>query len=153
MQQISTNLTLLLKIFIPTFWLALFGTFTVAVWVTGYEYFGPYPGDWVRYGLLAFYLIGAALLYFTVIRLKRVEFGEDQFYVTNYFQHFRYAYTNIARIREMDLGLFRVMTIVLKKPGSFGKNLTFIPSMRRLQEFLDSHPDLTRLFLELEKKN
>lgn len=152
MTQVSTNLTLLLKIFLPTFWLVFFGAFTAAIWVTSYEYYGQIPGPALRLGATLFYAGGALFFYLTVIRLKRVEMDEESIYVTNYFKHFRYPFSNVRQIREQDFFLFRLITIEWIKPGYFGKKIVFIPSNARLKKFLEQHPELTSELMKLERK-
>lgn len=151
MHHVSSNLTLFLKLFVPTFWLVFFGAFTIAVWLMGYEYYGRIPGNYMRWGATLFFLLGALFLWLTVLRLKRVEMDGDQVYVTNYFKHFRYAMSNIERISETDLVLFRLVTIRFKKAGYFGKKVHFLASRSRYQHYFAHHPELTRQLLEQEK--
>ena len=147
MQRVSTNLTLLLKLFLPTFWAVFFGSFVVALWLTPFSHFLGLPALTFRLLLTGAYLLGLALIWRTLWQLKRVEMDAEYVYATDYFKHFRYPWTNVERLEEKDFLLFRTVTIHLKVPGRFGKRLVFIPSMHRLQDFLNEHPRVVRKLL------
>ena len=150
MQQVSSNLTLILKIFIPTFWLTLFGAFTIAVFLVDTSYFGNIPAFLFRVGTALFYLIGAGILYLTLLRLKRVEMSEEFVYATNYFRSYRYPWHNVDRLREKDWGIFSIVTVALHQPGHFGRKFIFLASRKRLQEFFLQHPALAEKVWNVE---
>lgn len=135
MQRISTNLTLFYKFFIPTFFLAFFGAFTLASFSMSIPML-------VRLLIISILLGSIALFYFTVFRLKRVEIDEQFIYVTNYFKHFRYSLDSIEKILERDFLLFRIATIHLHQAGRFGKKLIFVPSGSLYNDFWKNHPEL-----------
>ena len=87
------------------------------------------------------FLLFLTFLLLTIMRLKRVDFAEDGIYVSNYFKTFRYKYEDIAKIKENNLGLFILGTIVLKEKGSFGKNIYLLISKIHYEAFLEKHPD------------
>ena len=141
-QRISSNATLLLKIFIPTLYITFFGLFSVAVLFSDRSYL-PFGGAALtRIVIPVVFLVFLALMYFTVLRLKRVDLGQDGIYVSNYFKTFRYAYKDIQGIAEKDYGLFNVGTITLKEKGKFGKKIYFLISKIHYQNFIEKHPDL-----------
>ena len=142
MARVSTNLTLFLKLFIPTFWIVFFGSFTFAVWMTDARNLGGLPEIPLQYGSLLFLLIGAFLLYKTLLKLKRVEMDSEFVYATNYHKHARYPYHNIEKIEELDYLFFNLVHIHLKTPGYFGEKISFIPSKKRFQDFLNKHPEV-----------
>lgn len=148
MERVSTNLTLILKLFIPTFWIVFFGAFTIAVFATDARNLGALPATTLKIGLTLFLIIGVTLLYFTLFQLKRVEMDPDFIYATDFIKHFRYPYHNIEKIEELDYLLFNLVRIHLKEPGYFGKKITFIPSKRRFQNFLDKHPEVVKRLIQ-----
>lgn len=136
MQRISTNLTLVYKFFIPTFYLAFWGAFTVvSLSLSGILLF------W-KIIIVAVFAGGAVLFYFTLLKLKRVEIDEHFIYVTNYFKHFRYSLENIEKIVERDFLLLRTATIYLEQPGTFGKKIVFVPSGSLYNDFWKNHPEI-----------
>ena len=144
MQRISSNATLFLKIFVPTLWMVFFSAFTIAVWMLDVPYFGPLPALWMKLGLSAFLVLGAAFFYLTLLRLKRVELDELYVYATNYFKNYRYPYHNIEKITERDLMLFHIVRIYLKVPGNFGKKLTFLLDEAMFEDFLSKYPEVAK---------
>ena len=142
MERVSTNLTLFYKFFIPTFWTVFFGVFTIVALTVNI-----YTGDLIskamfRIMTVTFFLSGLALLYFTLMRLKRVEMDEHFVYVTDYFKSFRYPYHNIEKIEESDFLFVHIVHIYLKTPGHFGKKITFAASKARYRHFWEMHPGL-----------
>ena len=95
MQQVSTSLTLFLKVFLPLFWIAFFFAFTIAIWLLDARRFAGLPIESFRIGMVFFLLVGIGFFYWTVLRLKRVEMDKDVVFVTNYFKHVKYPWSNI----------------------------------------------------------
>ena len=146
MQQVSTSTTLFLKIFFPVFWIVFFSAFTMAVWRLDVGALGGIPIGTFRIGILIFLLIGILVLYWSVMRIKRVEMDNDFVYVTNYFKNFKYPWHNVENIEERDFALFRSIHIQLKEPGFFGKKITFIASRRKFNSFMKENPHLFERF-------
>lgn len=142
MERVSTNLTLFYKFFIPVFWLVFVGSITVAALIYSFDYVGTIPAGTFRLVMVFIFLSGGATLYLTLFPLKRVEMSDDFVYVTNYFQNFRYPYHNVAYISVSTFLFFQVATLHLRKPGTFGKRIVFIPSKHRFSAFFEDHPDL-----------
>ena len=146
MHQLSSNSTLLFKIFIPTFWIVFFGAFTVSVFVMDVAYFGNIPAFLFRIGVVTFLLLGMAILAWAFLRLKRVDADEHFFYVSNYFKSVRYPLHQIDRVEERDFGLVKSLRCYLKAPGVFGSQFTFLVSRKRLQRYLDAFPQQNQFF-------
>lgn len=155
MLRISSNTTLFLKIFFPTFWIVFFGIFAGAVWMLDAPFFGPIPALWMKTGLSAFFLLGTTFLYFTFMVIKRVELDDLYIYASNYFKTFRYPYHNVEKITERDMMLFHIVHIHLKTPGNFGKKITFLLDEAMFKDCLSKHPEaaaqLSALHFELKK--
>ncbi len=147
MQRVSSNMTLALVLFVPVFWTAFFGAFTIAIWAYRFDYYGNVPGMALRVGMLLFMLSGLLFFYFTVWRLKRVEVDEEFLYVTNYFRHVRYPFHQINSISIRNWRLFRTIHVGLKAPGSFGRRFVFIPTGRVFEEFARQNEELRRLII------
>jgi len=144
MQNISSNLTLLLKIFIPTFWITFFGAFTIASLITPNLELGFTSTFIFRIGLTIFVLIGTSILYFTFIQLKRVDMDDEFMYVSNYFKTYRYSYPSIEKIKERDFLLFHTIHVHFKEKGEFGKKIVFLSRSDKLNRFLRKHPEVAQ---------
>lgn len=141
MQRISSNWTLFLKVFFPTAWITFFSLLTIAVIFSG-------PGTLPFGGGIGFkitfvigFLLFFAFLYFTVMKLKRVDFGEDGLYISNYIKTYRYAFNDIDLIDETNMLLFTLGKIVLKEKGSFGKKIFFLISPVHFKDILEKYPE------------
>lgn len=141
-QRISSSITLLLRLFFPVFWLVFFGAFTVAVVFFSQEDMPMFQTTGFRLGMVLFYAIGALFLFFTVLKLKRVEVDQDFVYVTNYFKNFRYPYHQIKKISVVNLFFFQLTTLHLKEKGSFGKRIYFLQSKVK---FIQAVKDIDQL--------
>lgn len=145
MERVSSNLTLFYRIFVPVFWMVFFGSASVALIALPYQFGGNIPAGPFRIGVGFFFLSGAALLYFTLMQLKRVEIGSGFIYVTNYFKNFRYPFHNIERIEISTFLFFSIASIYLKTPGHFGRKITFAPEMSRFKAALEANPELKKV--------
>ncbi len=141
--QISSNFTLFFRIAFPVFWVVFFGAFTYAALTT--EMYAAFPIPKTQFHLLAilFFISGFLLLYFTLWQLKRVEFFPDNFYVTNYFKHYRYSYADIESISYIHLLIFRIMIIKLAQKGHLGRKIPLIISRKRHQLFREIFPKMS----------
>lgn len=149
MRRISSSATLFLKVFLPTFWLVFFGTFTLAALISGSSK-TPLFGNWIfKAGVLGFFTIGALILYFTLIQLKRVEFDQHYLYVTNYFKTVRYRINDIDYISETNLALVHLGHIHLKARGIFGRKITFLQSRQKFEDYVKANLELAR-FLKMQ---
>ncbi len=141
MQQVSSNLTLMLRVFFPVLLTVFFGAFTLYFWFDARAYYANVPGTTVRLVVTAFYLGMLALFAFTVWRLRRVEMGRDWVYVTDYFRQARYPWGNIKAVKETSLGVGRLVRVSFYEPGSFGESALFLASGSRWQLFKEEHPE------------
>lgn len=89
MQQVSSNLTLVFKLFFPIFWVVFFGLLTLSAWVVSPESGGALARWDIRLVISAVFLSGVGLLYFSLWKLKRVEMDADFVFATDYFRTVR----------------------------------------------------------------
>lgn len=143
MQHVSSSLTLFLKYAIPTGYIVFFGAMTAAFWlVDSISAVAGLPIGTFRIILTAIFILFVLLLYWSTMRIKRVEMDEHFFYVTNYFKNVRYPYHQIEKIVEKDYWFFRSVHIYLKQAATFGKKITFVASRDRFNDFLKEHPEV-----------
>ncbi|MFK7807387.1 MAG: hypothetical protein AB8F74_06230 [Saprospiraceae bacterium] len=146
MRNISTSLTIFLKLFIPIFWMVFFGAFTVGTFIKDIAV-GPFLPSTFRWVAIAFFLLGSLLFYFTIMRIKRVDMDNEFMYVSNYFKTVRYPYGAIDKIKERDWLLFHTVHVSFRKTGIFGGRIVFLCRGKKLSRFLKAHPEAAeRLF-------
>ena len=98
MQHVSSSATVFLKFALPTVWIVFFGSLCVVFWLFDtITVVAGMPLSTFRIVLPAFFILGVLALYWSVMRLKRVEMDEQFIQVTNYFKHYRYPYHQIEK--------------------------------------------------------
>lgn len=148
MRRISSSASLFLKIFLPTFWLVFFGALTAGILISGDDK-DPLFGNWMfKAGVIGFFLVGALVLYFTLMQLKRVEFDREYIYVTNYFKTVRYKLEDIDHLSETNLAILHLGHIWLKAKGIFGRKITFLQSRQKFDDFIKADPAMASLLNE-----
>ena len=141
MAQVSTNLTLFYRLFLPIFFGVFLGALVVFLWLHPQAYYGNLRGDYLRYGATLAFVVLVIVTLFTVWRLRRVEMNREWVYVTDFFSQARYPWAGVAQVRETSLGIFSLVRVDLQQAGSFGKTLTFLASVSRWRMFKEEHPD------------
>ena len=147
-RQLSTSWTLALRIFLPTLWVAFFGTFFISVLFTDKSAIGSYPVGSLRLGLGIFIAIFLYVFWKTLFKIKRVDADKDYVYVTNYFKNVRYLHADIEKIETTKGILFNYASLFLKGQGTFGNQIVFLLSKKRLELFLLENPHLGHWLVE-----
>jgi hypothetical protein len=151
MQRVSSNFTVFFKLFLPTVWIVFFTIFTISIFTIDGQSLPFLTSPVFKYPFLLAYLIFFALIYFTIIQLKRVEMGADCYYVSNYLKTFRLVYEDIESVSIIPLFRLQVMTFRLKARGSFGKKITFLASKQLYELFLQSNVDVATYLKSITK--
>jgi len=144
--RLSSNATLVLKIFLPTFWIVFFGLLVIAIFVSDSEDILLLNNPYLKYGSVAFFLLFFCLFYFTIMSLKRVDIDQKHLYVSNYFKTFRYALDDIQKNKEIDFGIFTILRTELKNKGSFGRKFIYILNKSTFDEYLKIFPENVKYF-------
>jgi hypothetical protein len=126
--RVSSNITLFLKLFIPTGWGVFFTLFTASLFLVDEVSLPFLTAPIFKYPFLAAYLLFFFLIYKTLMQLKRVELGDEFYIVSNYFKTYRFLYKDIKTIDIIKLGRLQLVTFTLLAPGSFGKRIHFVAS-------------------------
>jgi len=146
--NISSGLTIILKIFFPIFWLVFFGLALLAFLFSKEAFVGGMPILWFRLMLLSFIVTGAAVMYFSIMRLQRVEIDREFLYITNYQKTARYPLHNVEKLEEVSYFLFKVFRVHLRTPGIFGKTPFFLVSGNRFGRALQEVPELNAMIVK-----
>lgn len=148
-QRVSSNLTLGLKIFLPTVWVVFFGTFTLA-----FLFSGSTPGGINPWTFRILWTIGFLLIFLlirqTLWKLKRVEIDDNFVYITDYFKTARYPFHNIKKIQSFSMGFMWVGVIHFKVPGIFGPRSFFIQKRSAFLEIIPAVEGLREMVQEKE---
>ena len=141
MTQVSSNLTLFYRLFVPVFFGVFLGALVVFAWTHPQAYYGSLRGDYLRVGVTALLAGLLALTYFTLWRLRRVEMGREWVYVTDYFRQARYPWSNVESVRETPLGLLRLVRVRFHAAGTFGSTALFVASASRWRMFKEEQSE------------
>lgn len=142
MVSLSSNWTLIFKLFVPVLWVSFFGAFCIAAFIVDESIYPGLSLMQFRILLLLFFLLGSLLLYFSLFSLKKVDGDERHIYISNYFKTYKYPYTEIKALHESDLVLFKLMRLDFQSKSSFGKRIRFIANMKQLEAYLQTYPDI-----------
>jgi|AntRauTorckE5430_2_1112549.scaffolds.fasta_scaffold02895_3 hypothetical protein len=140
--HLSSNLTVVLKYFVPLVWTVFFGALCIIFWMTDELMIGNLDLFIFRVGWTSFFIIGAILMVFTLMKLMRVESDGTFIYVTNYFKIYKYPISNVQKITIKNYSFFKLATIHFFEPGFFGKTIVFMQSRNRFDQGMNAFEDL-----------
>jgi hypothetical protein len=140
--HLSSNLTVILKYFVPLVWTVFFGALCIIFWMTDELMIGNLDLFIFRIGWTSFFLIGTILMIFSLMRLMRVESDGAFIYITNYFKIYKYPIPNVQKITTKDYSFFKLATIHFIEPGFFGKRVVFMQSRNRFEQGVEAFEDL-----------
>ncbi len=151
MERVSSQLTIMIRIALPTMWLTAVLSLTVLLgWsVRGKAQVFYNPFVWL--GLIFILGSGIAFIYFILWRVYRVDMDERYVYISNYFSTYKYAFSDVESITDSKLLPGRLFIIRLKSKGTFGKNIYFLASQKLWGDFLLQNPDLFREIYSQQK--
>ncbi|HNR07184.1 MAG TPA: hypothetical protein PKM27_07710 [Saprospiraceae bacterium] len=145
MNRLSSGWTLVLRLFVPVFYVVFMGALTLATLSQGAD-LSPVFGTWIyRLAMPGLVLAGILTLRFTVWKLLRLDASPDHFYITNYFRTYRYSLDSIESIRPFGLFFLKFIKIKLKEKGSLGKELYILVERELWDQYADAHPQVKAL--------
>lgn len=151
MQRVSTNFTLFFKLFIPTFWAVFFGMFTLFALFYNQSEILLLQNIGFKIGLVVFYLLFFTIVYFTLFQLTRVEMGDEDYSVSDYFNTYRLIYEDIDQVTETHLFSWILVRVHLKGKSSLGKKISFLADKNLYNTFLIEHPGAAVKWNNLKK--
>jgi hypothetical protein len=155
MDRVSSSLTIILRIALPTMWAASVISLVVLLsWSIGGRA-NIFANLIVLIGLFLIIACGIAFIKLILWKLYRVEMDDKYVYVSNYFRTFKYPFQDIESIKGVSLAPERIFKIRLKSKGSFGKVIYFLASQKLWQGFIETHShQLKNIFIpEIHPEN
>src|SRR5688572_33179903 len=103
MERVSSQLTIMLRIALPTIWLTTVLSLTILLgWtVRGKAQIFSNPFVWL--GLIIILGSGIAFIHYILWRVYRVDMDEKFVYVSNYFKTFKYPFSDIELITDSKI--------------------------------------------------
>ncbi|HEX8129309.1 MAG TPA: hypothetical protein VF527_09425 [Pyrinomonadaceae bacterium] len=133
-RRLSSLQTILIKVVFPVLWIGVWGIGTLSMFLIS---------DWnpdapPRFLFLSIWVIGAAIIYWSSVRLKKVSVDENFLYVSNYLKEISIPLSDIDDVTENVWVNIHPVTIHLKSPSAFGDKIRFMPKVRFA--LFSSHP-------------
>ncbi len=142
MTRLSSNATLFLKIFLPTFWISFFTLVTLVIFFFTPDDI-PLFQNWLFKGWYLFIYISFLLLFiFTLMRIQRVEYNGEIFLVSNYLKTYNCSISDIDALVLRNYFLFKTGNLKFNKPTKLGKKVKFILSNSMFAAALERYPYL-----------
>jgi hypothetical protein len=132
-KRLSSNTTLMWRVFAPVFGTVFLLGFTLAFWLIPEEdlYFRTISIQTIRAVSSIALLIWLWIVWRKLLPLKRLDADAEYIYLTNYWTTVRYPIHDIERIEVPGK---RIAYLILKAPGRFGQKIAFLPTAN-LEEF------------------
>lgn len=142
MRRLSSNLTIILRMFIPLVYIVFFGCVIAGSFLITVNDSPFLANPVIRFGMLGTYILFITLAYFTFMKLKRVDANDEHIIVSNYFKTFRYTWDSIKKMTTINLILFDIIYIHYHEKTAFGKRVFFLASRALVKSFFVDNPEL-----------
>jgi len=142
MQRVSSQLTIVLRIVIPTVWFTSVLSIVILLGWAVRGKAGLFANPFIWIGLLLILGSGFALIRLLLWRFYRVDMDARYVYVSNYFKTYKYPFSEIESISDSKTLPGRVFLITLKSKGSFGRYIYFLAAQALWSDFLKENPGL-----------
>ncbi|MFN0014785.1 MAG: hypothetical protein ACKVU2_09585 [Saprospiraceae bacterium] len=137
--NLSSNMTLFWRVFLPVFGSVFFTGLMFALWITTEEdLYLPYSVWWPRAIVMAIWAVWLLFVYIMLCPLKRIDADDAYLYVTNYWVTVRYPWTDVERFEDVKKMGRRFVLLRLKAPGRFGQVIRFMPGSR-FEEWMEEN--------------
>ena len=146
-RTLSSAQTFLMKFLFPVIWIGGFAVGTLVLFLGAgrlKDEDGNPPPPEVKWIFLGATLAGSAFIYWTCIRLKRVELDDHSLYVSNYQLEIVVPLRDIEEVTENRWINIHPVTVHFYRETEFGGSIVFMPKMRWFA-FFSSHPVVTEL--------
>lgn len=142
MNRVSSQLTIVLRIVLPTIWLtSIVSTIILLMWAVRGKA-GLFGNPYIWIGIAFIIGSGVAIVKIFLLRLYRIDLDKSHLYISNYFKTYKYPYSEVESIQDSKVLPGRIYCITLRSKGSFGKNIYFLTSQALWADFKSQYPGL-----------
>lgn len=141
MHRVSSQLTLFLRIAVPTIWLSAVLSLLVLLGLSVKGTAGLMANPLLWTGLLVILATGLVIMKLVFWRYYRVDMDDRHLYITNYFRTYRYPLSEIESISNSTILPGRSFSIRLRSKGYFGQRIRFLASQGLWADYLAHHPE------------
>ena len=138
-------MTFPMKYLFTIVWIGGFGLGTLFVWLHAptAQDGDAMPPD-MRWLFLGMWIVGSALLLWSLAGLKRVRMDATQLYISNYRREIVVPFANVVDVTENRWVNIHPVTLHFRSPTAFGQRVTFMPTALIFGMFR-SHPVVAQL--------
>jgi hypothetical protein len=141
MTQLSSQLNLVFRLFLPLFVATIILLLSLALIFSEVPRLFGMPSGFLRFILPGLLFLLGLFWWKYLWRLHRADADEQYLYLSNYSTTLRYKHSAISTIRRRLIGPFELLTVSLVEAGSFGQDITFLASRRRVSQFAATQAD------------
>lgn len=145
MQRISSNLTIVFKLFIPTFWVTFYGLLTLFIIFMDPETSPLFSSIQAKIIVVVLFVLFAFLIYFTLFQLLRFDVGKDEFYISNYLKTFKYQIKDVESISTTKFLFINLLKINMRQKTTFGKSFNVLYKKAYWKDFVRENPNVQDL--------
>jgi len=145
MQRISSNLTIVFKLFIPTFWVTFYGLLTLFIIFMDPETSPLFSSVQAKIIVVVLFVLFALLIYFTLFQLLRFDAGKEEFYISNYLKTFKYQFKDVESISTTKLLFINLLKIRMRQKTTLGKSFSVLYKKAYWEDFIRENPNVQNL--------
>jgi tryptophan-rich sensory protein len=151
-RELSSRWTFFHKVVFPTIWIGGFASGTAVMFLS--------PDAWntnphlreVRWMFLFALIVGAAFIYWSGIRMKKVWLAQNSLVISNYLEEITVPLQQVERVSGSFLMTPELVWLHFRQPTIFGKRIIFMPKLRLLGGF-SQHPVVEELRQLIKEAN
>ena len=147
MRTISSDLTFLSKLVLPTLVIGGFASSTLFMFIAPDAFEGNWDAREMRWYFLAGTLVKGAVLYWYCLRLKRVKLDGAVLLISNFRKQVAVPLHEVERVSGSILINPELIWLHFRRPTDFGTKIVFMPKLRPFPGF--RHHPLVKELSEL----
>jgi tryptophan-rich sensory protein len=143
-RELSSRWTFFHKFVFPTIWICGFASGTAAMFLSPNAWnLNPHLRE-VRWIFLLALIVGAAFIYWSGIRMKKVWLAQNSLVISNYLEEITVPLQQVERVSGSILMTPELVWVHFRRPTIFGKRIIFMPKLRLWSGFSE-HPIVEEL--------
>lgn len=143
-RELSSRWTFFHKFVFPTIWIGGFASGTAAMFLSPNAWnLNPHLRE-VRWIFLLALIVGAAFIYWSGIRMKKVWLAQNSLVISNYLEEITVPLQQVERVSGSILMTPELVWVHFRRPTIFGKRIIFMPKLRLWSGFSE-HPIVEEL--------
>lgn len=154
MKSLSSDLTWIMKFGLSTLSIGLFSLGTAFVFVSPEIFNIPEEKlQPIKWNLIISLIIGTAIAYWYLLRLKKVYLDGNEFIISNLSKEIRLNINDVEKVTGSIFMNPEFAWLHLKSPSEFGNKIQFMPPQRFFKLGFSWHPIVDELNVLIKNEN